>query len=132
MLISPRYKCNGCGAEVDAEWVIDRWELPIKLMWTQKEGHHNSTGQHYCPTCEEKLDQLRPCPFCGRKAEIIGSLFGDRMPKDIITGEPMRECASVMCTNCKAGSSYFVGNSIEEAKEQAIRAWNRRDSDFTI
>ena len=50
--------------------------------------------------------ELKPCPFCGGKAEIIG-------------GISERSSAQVRCTQCSCSTSYCHIN-------MAIDKWNRR------
>lgn len=59
--------------------------------------------------------ELKPCPFCGGKAEIAtGSVF---MWEHII-----------VCKNCGASSKTVIGITLSQAREKAIEAWNRRVS----
>ncbi|MGN0733702.1 MAG: Lar family restriction alleviation protein [Emergencia sp.] len=52
------------------------------------------------------MTELKPCPFCGGKAEMV--LFIGNF--------------GVGCTNCM-GSMFPVNG---QTKEEAIKAWNRR------
>ena len=63
---------------------------------------------------EQKMAELKPCPFCGGKAEIYKS-----------NGE-----VSVACINCQCGTAYITGASTLEVKiETAVHDWNRRAED---
>jgi Lar family restriction alleviation protein len=52
-------------------------------------------------------DDLKPCPFCGGKAQFMASV--------IATGDYY-----VTCTNCDATTAYA------RTQAGAVRAWNRR------
>ncbi len=50
--------------------------------------------------------ELKPCPFCGSEAKVIGSdKYSDYLTK---------------CLKCGASSEYF------DTREKAAEAWNRR------
>jgi len=54
----------------------------------------------------DKLTDLKPCPFCGSKAELLN--MGEDFPHIVV------------CTNCgSAGATY-------ETEQEAIEAWNKR------
>ena len=57
------------------------------------------------------MTELKPCPFCGYKAELLKSHSCDEIPYFVI------------CSNdkCKASLGYF-----SKTKEKAIESWNRR------
>lgn len=72
-----------------------------------------------------KRIQLEPCPFCGSEAEI-----GMELEKNSVM-----ICCS--CTICKAAATAYtfetygktsnkVFDEMEEIKERAIEAWNKR------
>ena len=54
--------------------------------------------------------ELKPCPFCGGEAEKKKYSFQNKL------------VYVVMCSVCTSRSPMFL----EEAKERAIIAWNRR------
>ena len=56
--------------------------------------------------------ELKPCPFCGGKAEFIDEYFE----------EPM----SIKCTECYA---EMCDESSDITKENLIEQWNRRDGE---
>lgn len=58
--------------------------------------------------------ELKPCPFCGAKAELFQS---GRMWAVQCSAESPTECP------CKPWSHYM------DTPELAIEAWNRRDGD---
>lgn len=70
--------------------------------------------------------ELKPCPFCGGKA-----ILTDGKPKTFGTFE-----ALVICKDCSASvvgvssinfsTRKFEENGYDIAREQAIKAWNRR------
>lgn len=65
--------------------------------------------------------ELKPCPFCGEKKflEVSATERKDR-PKCIFT-------ARVACLICHGqASNHGFDWTEEEAKEKAIKAWNKR------
>lgn len=58
--------------------------------------------------------ELKPCPFCGEKAELSsGRVNGN-------------DASYVYCTRCGSrGESFWVSPNYASA-EKAIEAWNRR------
>ena len=64
------------------------------------------------------MAELKPCPFCGGKAIELVNLTGDFY---------------CICEQCKATTKMFglhvTNDSIENAKEKATNAWNRRADD---
>ena len=53
------------------------------------------------------MNELKPCPFCGGKAEIV-SMGVDR------------QVSVVLCEECGGGTM------LKETEAEAIDAWNRR------
>lgn len=62
--------------------------------------------------------ELKPCPFCGGEAEIVGHY---------IKGVPNNYQYFVRCKRCKARPTLYGFNF--KKKEKAIEAWNRRVDD---
>ena len=60
------------------------------------------------------VNDLLPCPFCGGKAilYVIGGHYGTN--------------AYVYCKECNSRGSAKVTRNLDEAKESAMQAWNRR------
>lgn len=58
------------------------------------------------------MEKLKPCPFCGGEAWII-------------TG-PLGRFSYVYCTECRAQGEPFEVRAEYCAKDEAIKAWNRR------
>ena len=59
-------------------------------------------------------EELKPCPFCGGKAEIsVGRFDG-------------KDTSFVLCTKCEARGEFFVVSPKYASDEKAIEAWNRR------
>lgn len=61
------------------------------------------------------MSKLKPCPFCGCKANIQKRTFGDN------TGY-----AFVSCESCGASTKNFHKSLDYCAVEEAIKVWNRR------
>ena len=59
---------------------------------------------------ENKQTELRPCPFCGGAARLVGDPQEDG------------DCI-VICDECGATSGYFYD------RDKAVSAWNRRVDD---
>lgn len=59
------------------------------------------------------MDKLKPCPFCGGKAELEHS--GDRPAFSYIR-----------CTNCCLKSPGIMISFSKSSDEEAIANWNRR------
>ena len=61
------------------------------------------------------MDKLKPCPFCGGKAEIVTN-------GELTTSKSY--FADVLCknTNCRGWSSCLESKT----KQQAIKYWNKR------
>ena len=62
--------------------------------------------------------ELKPCPFCGAKAEFLSGYYNDLMS------------ARVECTRCLAStyadSDTYYRKSIEELETMVVENWNRR------
>ncbi len=58
--------------------------------------------------------KLRPCPFCGGKAELHSAFDGD-------------EYAVVKCTKCDAkGAEMWMHDYSQQQDADAVKAWNER------
>lgn len=61
------------------------------------------------------MDKLKPCPFCGGKAELENS---------------MREnCSRIKCTKCRVKTEAFIKSFKYSSDQLAAEAWNRRVND---
>lgn len=60
------------------------------------------------------MAELKPCPFCGGEAELSSPRF---IPH-----------AWVACKKCGVSTPTHTAFTPREAKEQAVNAWNRRES----
>ena len=59
--------------------------------------------------------KLKPCPFCGGKAEIKQLMYQHTYPQTATTGRTI---------NCECGMQVVIWWAIEDF--QAAEAWNRR------
>lgn len=59
------------------------------------------------------MDKLKPCPFCGGKAEMLINKYND-----------LRKEYLVACTKCDGMVERW-----RETEEEATEQWNRRVSD---
>jgi Lar family restriction alleviation protein len=61
------------------------------------------------------MNELKPCPFCGGKAELIRDIYSTH----------------VRCSICKARATPFWGKPYanNETQKMAIEAWNKRNND---
>ena len=61
------------------------------------------------------MTEIKPCPFCGAKAEWA----------EVYNPDPILRLVSVGCEACDI---YFQGcrETLKEAREVAIEKWNRR------
>ncbi len=67
-----------------------------------------------------ELNKLKPCPFCGGKAEIFVVQKGE---KSVIT------CTTLYCGFMRY--SFNNGDTDENAALRLINAWNRRANNET-
>ena len=68
------------------------------------------------------MEKLKPCPFCGGEAD-----------SRIVYGRRKAMFYYVRCSKCLAQTFYFPYKNTERTgvnpAEEAIKAWNRRESD---
>lgn len=67
-------------------------------------------------------EELKPCPFCGRKASIN---------YERIQGEHKGFWAQVICNACHGRSGGTWASSYNTAERIEVKAWNRRANDET-
>lgn len=60
------------------------------------------------------MAELKPCPFCGEKAELASGRFDGK------------ETSYVRCKRCGSIGEFFIVNPNYASAERAIEAWNRR------
>lgn len=65
------------------------------------------------------MNELKPCPFCGAKAEIFLHGFYSEKTQDFND-----KTYGVICDSCGSQGYQFY-----ETEQQAIDAWNRRKDD---
>ena len=59
------------------------------------------------------MSELKPCPFCGGKAELHKVEFSNELQVNLMV-------YTVACCMCNATTSYYV------YADHAVDAWNRR------
>ena len=70
----------------------------------------------------DTMDELKPCPFCGGRAEQ----FIRYMPDNT-------NYYYIMCSKCKASSNEFFSYFGYEGMQESVEAWNRRvDNDLAL
>lgn len=77
-------------------------------------------------------EKLKPCPFCGKKAEFRTNTAGTN-------GENFKYRFNIICRNCGMNSSHIYGVEItfrngdfviiEDERDKAVEEWNRRAED---
>ena len=60
------------------------------------------------------MEELKPCPFCGGKAEISSGQFDGKAT------------SYVMCQKCGAKGEFFFVSPKYASDDRAIKAWNIR------
>ena len=85
-------------------------------------------GMMACPNClvaSKKKTELKPCPFCGGKAEYKRAV--------IKTNGLWRDAVNVRCTNCdsRTGRVLYDARKHPNGEEylEVAKAWNRRAED---
>ena len=88
----------------------------------------------YCEENEKMKysERLKPCPFCGKKAEFRTNTTGTN-------GENFKYRFNIRCRNCGMNSSHIYGVEItfrngdfviiEDERDKAVEEWNRRAED---
>lgn len=85
---------------------------------------------------DEKKIELKPCPFCGGKAEFyLSGIEQHKFPDRI------KWIFSIRCSQCRASSSGGLANIVEinlendgqmrvfaDDREKAVEHWNRRSN----
>lgn len=77
-------------------------------------------------------EKLKPCPFCGKKAEFRTNTTGTNC-------ENFKYRFNIRCRNCGMNSSHIYGVEItfrngdfviiEDERDKAVEEWNRRAED---
>lgn len=62
----------------------------------------------------EKMIDLKPCPFCGNKAELAHGKFDGK------------GISYVRCTKCWAAGEFFFISYDHASDDLAVAAWNKR------
>lgn len=60
------------------------------------------------------MANLKPCPFCGGRAEISGGKYDGK------------STSYVECARCMAMGEFFFVSPEYASNDRAIEAWNRR------
>ena len=72
------------------------------------------------------MDELRPCPFCGGRAQLNEFREND--------GQCHFQSCSICCTVCGCRTSNYIIDGylgIKHTKDEVIEAWNRRVDNAT-
>ena len=114
-------RCNACGQELGT---FDLADKPITI--SNNELHpltaDGTIRELFLHTDNGVIDdkRIKPCPFCGGKAEIITN-------DDELRGFTDDELEySVCCTRCSCNSGWGL------SEDDAVNAWNTRNSGAAI
>lgn len=72
--------------------------------------------------------ELKPCPFCGGKAEIWMLNENGQSCRNALWAKDLY----IKCSTCHAASDTFEKTIDKNALEQAVSAWNQRKKDSII
>jgi Lar family restriction alleviation protein len=125
---------------------IDRLVKHLEYGWSEPTveaidmGIHALKESRWIP-CSEKLpenkemkysERLKPCPFCGKKAEFRTNTTGTN-------GENFKYRFNIRCRNCGMNSSHIYDVEItfrngdfviiEDGRDKAVEEWNSRVED---
>lgn len=84
---------------------------------------------------DEKKIELKPCPFCGSKAEIIDcNVYADKAKKIRCTGCKVYTPPILIDHPANSSKTYpeldeSTRYTAEQAEEKAAEYWNRRATD---
>ena len=73
-------------------------------------GLHNSVSVACMEKVRMEMEKLKPCPFCGGKAEMLISEYEDSRKEYLVA-----------CTECDG-----IVERWRETEEEAVEQWNRR------
>ncbi len=111
-------KCNICGDVIESKNCHDF--QTCSCGYISVDGGHNylrrcvnSRSGRFDDYTEMSIS-LKPCPFCGGKAELSEN------------PEAFSGWVRVECTNCHVATETFTHGCIEELEKKAINLWNRR------
>ena len=113
-IIKNAVKCNICGDVIESERRHDFKTCSCGNI--SVDGGHDylrRLAKDFHKYTELSIS-LKPCPFCGGKAELSENL-------DAILG-----WVKVVCTNCHVSTETFTRGCIEEREKEVIDLWNRR------
>lgn len=75
---------------------------------------------------ERKLNEIKPCPFCGGTKLFVGTIAEiELQDKDHEDYEINKQYYSVVCAYNAGGCGASVGG-LNRSADEAIEAWNRR------